>query len=764
MKLALFFLIPLLADSAWLNLKYRYRIPIRIPAANVAGTQNDFPLLLRTTDVTHLAQRLDPTFPDISITDLSGTSALPYELEGLPMVSGNGVWTWFNDPRAIRVGSRTYIGWISRNGTVYIGLYDHLAGSFSTYALDFAFEADDHDNPSILILPSGKVAVFYSRHNGEAYYRITTTTDGSIGSWGSRIRFPESVNTNNTGDRQYSYMNPYLMADGKIIVFTRVLVVGSGYTSRFLICQNETDLAAGTWSPSYTYIAGPARPYVKIAQGAARTVLHLALTDDHPNANSTNSIYYMTFDGSTFRRIDGSTITTLSALPFSLSAADRVYNGASARAWIWDIALDAAERPVMVYAVFPGATNTSAPDHRYYWTKWNGTAWVGGEVARGGTSLYSSEPFYSGGIAIDPRNTNVVYYCSNYGRTSYWLEKAVTTNDGASWSTTVLRKDGMNIRPYVVRNSSEQDGFDVLWLTGRYTSYTDYQTQVSTLKRQNLSLPLWIKVPQISSLQDTVIFAYYGKRDAPTTQSTTVWSNYRFVSHVGGSDSADLSVWDSATAGSALKAPVAGSSGVGNITGITGVIHRGQQCGGGPSDYVSMPTATLNLSNTGAVSTEFWVNGSNGTIVSSWQTANYASIMARLSTGAFQCYVRMADGSMIGGSFSGLTFSSGVWNHVVCSYDATNGMRAWFNGVQSPTTFAAAGNLHGTAAPEWRMCSSPHGGTNLTGSVDEVRVSAAARDGNYALTSYRNQQNPAAFISLGSPQLHPVAAAAAALF
>lgn len=52
---------------------------------------------------------------------------------------------------------------------------------------------------------------------------------------------------------------------------------------------------------------------------------------------------------------------------------------------------------------------------------------------------------------------------------------------------------------------------------------------------------------------------------------------------------------------------------------------------------------------------------------------------------------------------------------------------------------------------------SPQGGVtqNATGQIDEVRISATARSGNWIKTEYNNQNSPGTFYSVGAQEAVP---------
>src|SRR4030095_14726136 len=87
--------------------------------------------------------------------------------EVYPSVTINGGWCWFSDPRAVYFEGkhkRTYIGWGTSSGDIVVAFYDHERREINSRVLIEKLEADDHDNPAILIGKDGKLKVFFSKH------------------------------------------------------------------------------------------------------------------------------------------------------------------------------------------------------------------------------------------------------------------------------------------------------------------------------------------------------------------------------------------------------------------------------------------------------------------------------------------------------------------------------------------------------------------------------------------------------------------------
>jgi hypothetical protein len=130
-------------------------------------------------------------------------------------------------------------------------------------------------------------------------------------------------------------------------------------------------------------------------------------------------------------------------------------------------------------------------DFRYRYARWTGSAWRDSEIAYAGTRLYADEYDYTGNMALDPRDPDIVYISTNAdpltgqpllskadGRRHWEIFRGDTPDRGSKWQWTPLTRDSLadNIRP--VAPVWDQSQVAVLWLRGKMVSYTDYDLDV----------------------------------------------------------------------------------------------------------------------------------------------------------------------------------------------------------------------------------------------------------------------------------------------
>ena len=120
-------------------------------------------------------------FTLIAVFSLLSVSILPAKSQ-TSTVCADGAWCWFADPRALHYETpdgridATYLGYIDNHGNVKAMQYDFRNRKQTEVLVRSYFQPDDHDNPTFLALPDGRIVIFYSRHTDEPcfYYRISS--------------------------------------------------------------------------------------------------------------------------------------------------------------------------------------------------------------------------------------------------------------------------------------------------------------------------------------------------------------------------------------------------------------------------------------------------------------------------------------------------------------------------------------------------------------------------------------------------------------
>jgi BNR repeat-containing family member len=380
---------------------------------------------------------------------------------------GRGSWCWFADPRAIHIpgaDDETVVGWIDWRGAITLGAYDNVFGSVRTHVIGYQ-RTDDHASPSILVEPDDRLTVFWSGHDGPAMNYRTSLHPRDIDHWGPL----RHVHSDLPGGRGFTYPNPEMLsAEGdRLYLFWRGADWGQDYATRAV---------GGSWNPVHRLIENPGqRPYVKVDSNG-RDKIAMAFTDGHPR-EMTSSIYYASYHDGWLWKPNGQRIAQMGHGAIAPRQASLVYDGPRYHqsGWVWDVALDHHDLPVVVYATFP-----PGGDHAYWYARFNGRQWISHFLTLGGPTISPGtiEQQYSGGLALDHDDPSVVYLSR---KLNGWfeIERWSTPNGGYSWQhSTVVRTPGENnVRPVVPRGPVGGP-IKLLWLHGDYRSYTTYRTLV----------------------------------------------------------------------------------------------------------------------------------------------------------------------------------------------------------------------------------------------------------------------------------------------
>jgi autotransporter-associated beta strand protein len=402
----------------------------------------------------------------------------------------NGVWSWFEDERAIVDASdpanpRLLVSSVSAGSGAEAGDIDLVWRNLTTgvqghFELADRLEQDDHNSAALTLLPDGRYLAMYSRHGTDRItrWRISANPHDPA-AWG-----PEQTLTNPAGT---TYNNTYFLPGdnggaGRFYNFTRTV----NYDPNVQVSAD----GGQTWQNAgklLTEGGGGDRPYLRYA--ASDEAIYFIATDRHPR-NFPNSVYSGYVRDGKLHALDGRVVddNLFDATAVAPSALTPVFSNGMPfggttmnRAWTISLETDNTGNPV---GVFSARANDNNLDHRFFYSRFDGAEWQVHEMARAGGYLYAAEDDYTGLVSIDPDNPNVVYMSSPINPTTqaatpkYELYKGVTANFGESWKWTPLTAGSTmdNLRPVVPQWNGDQTA--VVWLRGTYTTYTNWSTEV----------------------------------------------------------------------------------------------------------------------------------------------------------------------------------------------------------------------------------------------------------------------------------------------
>lgn len=373
---------------------------------------------------------------------------------------GDGAWCWLSDPRAISVNGEPVVGAISSVGDLLA--YDADATPTSVDLHGSTFQQDDHASPTFLVRSSdSRILVFASMHNGSTINRYLSSSANDPSAFGAASSLDASLGLNFytypsvvqlTGETNHPIYLSFRADDG---------------TNRHYYYSASTNQGV-TWAAATKLLSNNGDdsnfpPYVKVIQNGNDRIDYFC-TDGSPLHTPTNSFYHFYYEGGSFRETDGTPLT----LPI-LPATDLtpIYDGSSGPVYPYDAATDGSGNPVGLYSLIDDEGN-----HKYHRAIWDGATWDDTEICEAGGFLFSGS-FYSGGLAIDPDDTDTVFASRQIG--GEWKIFRYTTPDGIAWTGEQITDGVKDMRPYVIRGQAEPR---LIYFTGRYDNYIDYDTDI----------------------------------------------------------------------------------------------------------------------------------------------------------------------------------------------------------------------------------------------------------------------------------------------
>lgn len=536
------------------------------------------------------------------------------------LMTSEGAWCWFADPRAVHYENpsgtinASYIGYIDVHGNIKATQYDFLTGVRNEVLVRSYFQPDDHNNPTFLVLPDERVLIIYSRHTDEpAFYYRVSKRPGDITSLGEEKCIPTSANT--------TYPSPFILSDDPTHFYLCWRGISWHPTIAKFTLPDENDDVKVEWGPYQMVQSTGARPYAKYYSNG-KDKLYVTYTTGHPDNEQPNWVYFNVININAVTSIDGTVTTTPTLEDIKGNKLSTIANGKFAvnktdayksaypytivdapsnlRDWVWQIAIDEQERPAIAMVRISGGKDS----HEYYYAKWTGSAWRLTDLANGGGRFHLSntEYCYSGGEAIDPQNPNVIYLsiptAGTYGNV-YEIWKYTLDDNGAVVAKEQITSNSEknNVRPYILTNSAGSD-LRLAWMHGDY-----YYWLVRTGYPQGYPTEIRCDYPYAATVNSYVDAPLYKKNyggqamTAATVEAVTMPADGAFTLNV------TLSLSGSAYYGTLLESD--------------GLSYGVAQSDALP--YLTVGGTTYNSTNR-LYTSDNWALNSNGTNGDNWPT------------------------------------------------------------------------------------------------------------------------------------------------
>ncbi len=373
-------------------------------------------------------------------------------------IAKGAILEWIQKPAAIRfVGryDRSYISWISHSGKIQMRYYDHQKKEFSTIVTvddlfpEYKKEAkDDHNAPSLLILPDGYLMIFYTVHDVKnAFFVKKSLYPEDIRHWSRRTNLADDKK-----EDYYTYPQPKLLPDGQIILFYRK---GVYYHSQEYY-RVSVDKGKSWGDPIELVNFGKIGVYAFVYQ--KQNTLHLAWNLGQEGYPPKFNLYYaFSHDGGeSWMNKNGQKLS----LPINDSDQTLVLETKDKPAYIWDVIVDKENNPLIFY------TYNSDPNHQLRIIRWQKNGWRD-ELISSSKLLYNHNHFFSGGGVFDPQNSDRIIISKQ--RNKLEIEEWVFNKEKNYWfkNQSITKNSSFdNFRPQFIGNYHSE--LPLIWCTGQY--------------------------------------------------------------------------------------------------------------------------------------------------------------------------------------------------------------------------------------------------------------------------------------------------------
>ena len=423
------------------------------------------------------------------------------------VVNPNGGWSWFGDERAVVDAERNllYVGSLAnhagqggkaKDGDVEVTRIDLTTGEkLGTDVLHHALLSygggDDHNCPSLLVLPEGRCLAAYAGHNNgpTTYLR---TFDPATETWSDERTFDWNAAIPGGCDFGCTYNNLFYLPDSKQVV---------NISRNHHRCPNV--IVSNDLGETWQYAGQLVRPaaardatgfyvngYLKYTQQQNR--IELLATERHPRSFS-NSLYHGYLEGGALHRADGAVVDpTLDTDPQAdateltqlFAAGTELDSRRLTHGWMIDFEHYDQGR---LATVFKARVNESVEEHYFLYGLYDGTEWQVHSLAPAGPRLFTREEDYTGLAALDPNDPSVVYISSpidpsTQKTTSYHeIYRGQTTDQGRTWTWQAVTTNSTcdNLRPIIPRWKPGRTA--LLWTAGSMESSQNYDLRVLLL-------------------------------------------------------------------------------------------------------------------------------------------------------------------------------------------------------------------------------------------------------------------------------------------
>ncbi len=338
---------------------------------------------------------------------------------------------------------------------------------------------------------------------------------------------------------------------------------------------------------------------------------------------------------------------------------------------------------------------------------------------------------------------------TNWWNNNWGFRKKIEINKSQVQSTLIDFPVLINISDSDLNQKAENDGHDIA-----FVSYSDnttkYSHEIETYSEGNLTA--WVKIPRLSSIENTSIWMYYNNSDSSIQENPSmVWDdNFVMIHHLEEED-IDGGVGD--ISDSTKNKNNGTTSGMDINDDIDAVVNGGFDFDGNNDSILIPYDSTLNFSGTGnELTLSAWINVQDlthdGGIIGRWQGTGKHQYVLKFESSTNNIKFAVHDGEFkIAESFNN-TIIQDTWIHVAGVGNGTN-LSVYINGEQSFKTTPSYGNISIIGNDNLTIGEEGESPDNFfEGRLDELRLSTLKRNQSWIKTSYNTIFNQSNFIKL----------------
>lgn len=336
---------------------------------------------------------------------------------------------------------------------------------------------------------------------------------------------------------------------------------------------------------------------------------------------------------------------------------------------------------------------------------------------------------------------------SSWWNSNWGYRKKVTINhsqvQGSLYNFPVL----INISDSDLQQKANSDGSDIAFI-----SYEDNSTQYDYELEMYVDgdLTAWVKIPHLSSTEDTRFWMYYGNDEATSQENPSqVWTdNYVGVWHFSETNDTNGAKRNDSTS----FANDATTQGYDEDESKKGVVYNADYFDG--TDYLEIDYDQSLKMNDSNYTISIWMKSSD-----LWNTERILVEYGAWEEGTYQL-TSMNDSnvktnfygsSSTVGSHANQVLNDNGWHYLVGTFDNTNDyLSTFFDGILINQTEEL--NSPDNKNLSMYIASREGSENNFTGFLDELRISKTPRNESWIQTSYNTVQNQTKFFTLDSEE------------